>query len=245
MILDAPFAWDGQVRTQRWTAEIALTWQGATLAYSHHSQTLFPTVPTWRVAAYDRAGQPPEDESLDWRLYPQATGELDSVHQPHALMLSRVYAEELRGGASLAAYLETTILSPDEREVILWFGASGPVEVYLNGQPVADMPVPEELPLPFAFRDLRVTESLTLQAGQNRLLVHSLAPEGQHPWWYFGAALTTPGGEIPDRPGLRVRPPAPRRHGDHGAIKKTPCPPCLRGKTRRATCTNESASWAG
>jgi hypothetical protein len=196
LILDAPFAWDGRVRTGRWTADVTLAWQGATLRHSHHSQTLFPTIPTWRVAAYGRTGQPPEDGALDWRLYSQATGDLASVYQPHALILSQVYAEELRGDASLAAYLETTVVSPGEQRAILWFGASGPVEVSLNEQPAAVWPVPEELPLPFAFRDLCVTESLTLRAGQNKLRVHSLAPENRG-WWYFGAALTTPDGAFP------------------------------------------------
>ena len=45
-IIDTPFAFDGQVPTMLWRAEVKVTWKGETLTYTHQSKPLFSTIYT-------------------------------------------------------------------------------------------------------------------------------------------------------------------------------------------------------
>jgi len=209
-ILDTPFAFDGQVRAMRWEAEVKVTWKGETLIYTHQSQSLFPTICTWRAVVYDREREPialeqvVDDEGnindgLDWKDYVQTSTGLRNVNQPHAILFYREYRQELRAREPLASYITTTVISPDEREAIIRFQSAGPTEFYLNGQKIEGMSVEEEEGvLPF-FRHSRQTAVMHLRAGENTLVVDARAPlEGSEgfPIWFFGGAFTTPGGDL-------------------------------------------------
>jgi hypothetical protein len=205
-ILDAPFAFDGQVRAMHWTADVELTWRGETLTYAHQSNPLFPTIYAWRVLAYDQDEQPLAveqvmdaagnvDEQLDWKAYVQTAEGLQNVNQPHGVYLSREYAQALEAGSRLAAYLVATVISPDEREAVVRFRSTGPARFYLNGQEIDEMPVKQEDWLPDLLRKARRTAAMQLHPGRNTLVVHTQPPMGKPPWWYLGGAFTTPDGE--------------------------------------------------
>ncbi len=59
-----------------------------------------------------------------------------------------------------------------------------------------EIPAQQENWLPGLLRTARRTETIRLRPGQNTLVVHTRPPEGKRPWWYFGAALTTPSGDL-------------------------------------------------
>jgi hypothetical protein len=205
-ILDAPFAFDGQVRAMHWTADVELTWRGETLAYAYRSHPLFPTIYAWRALVYDQDAHPLAlgrvmdaagivDDQLDWKAYVQTAEGLQNVNQPHAIYLSGEYAQALGAGARLAAYLVATVISPDEREAVVRFQSTGPIELYLNGHRVEEVPVEQEDWLPDLLRRARRTVAVQLRPGRNTLVVHTQPPMGKPPWWYLGAAFTTPDGE--------------------------------------------------
>ena len=97
------------------------------------------------------------------------------------------------------------LISPDEREAVLFFQAVGEFDFYLNGRKIEAQP--EDAPTfagAFAAQGwlsaVRRLAGLRLQAGRNVLLVHTRPRAGAAPWqWYFGAALATVDGqEMPD-----------------------------------------------
>ena len=213
-VLDTPFAFDGQVGTARWAAEVRIAWRGETLTCTHHSQPLFPTVYTWRVFVYNQDEAPvaldqvtgAEEQvngALDWQTYAQRVEGLRNLNQPHVIHFSRLeaYRERLKAGQSLAGYLTVAAFSPDEREAALAFRAVGQAEVYLNGQQIEEIPGEEEkTPRPPFFRPTRRTAIMHLRAGENRLLVHTATSSSRSlstgtPDWLFGAAFTTPDGD--------------------------------------------------
>jgi len=207
-ILDTPFAFDGQVRAAHWEAEVEITWRGETLTYTYQSQPLFPTIYAWRVLVYNWEEEPITldqvmdgagrvNSELDWKAYNQTTDGLRNVNQLHALFLYREYRQELRDGVSLAGYLVTTIVSPDEREAVVRFQAAGPVAFYLNGQPVEAAPAgEEELDVHPLLRSLCQTNALHLRAGENTLVVDSQPDQSEQPAWFFGGAFLTPDGNL-------------------------------------------------
>jgi len=211
-ILDVPFAFDGQVRTAYWTAEVEITWKGETLTYAHHSAPLFPTIQAWRVVVYDRQEDPISlgrvmdeagrvSDALDWKSYDQASEGLRNVNQPHRVAFFREYDQRLEAGEPLAGYMATTIVSPEEREAIFQFRSAGPVECYLNGQKAEETSVKERAKEkeegihPF-FRSIRRTSVVRLRAGENALVVDTRPPQSERPVWFFGGALTTLDGEL-------------------------------------------------
>ncbi len=87
-ILNAPFAWEGQVAAMRWTAEVLITWQGRTLRQMHHSNVLFPSIYVWHGVVYDRHKSPLFPEQvvdakgrisgrLEWQSLHSAAGWFD------------------------------------------------------------------------------------------------------------------------------------------------------------------------
>lgn len=217
-ILDVPFAFDGQVRTMRWDAEVKITWKGETLIYTYRSRPLFPTIYAWRGVVYDQGREPIALEQvidddgninggLDWKDYVQTSSGLRSVEQPHAILFYREYRRELQAGEPLAGYITTTVVSPDEREAVVRFRSAGPTEFYLNGQKIEGlalslpkgMPVEEDDGVPPFFRPPRKTVVMHLRAGENTLVVDIRSPsEGSEgfPLWFFGGAFTTPDGDL-------------------------------------------------
>ena len=73
--------------------------------------------------------------------------------------------------------------------------STGPIELYLNGHRVEEVPVEQEDWLPDLLRRARRTVAVQLRPGRNTLVVHTQPPMGKPPWWYLGAAFTTPDGE--------------------------------------------------
>jgi len=207
-ILNSPFAFDGQVQTALWSAEARLTWRGATLVYTHHSQPLFPAIYAWHAILYDEGQNPLPlsqvmaadgtlNRALNWQPFVQTADGLINITLPHFLAFSLLPGLEVC--ASSAAYLATTVRCPDRRPVRVRFRAAGPVEFYLNGQPLADIPPQPEEGIPPFFRQPRQTATVPLRPGANSLLVHTRPGQEGYPIWFFEAELTTPDGDpMPD-----------------------------------------------
>jgi hypothetical protein len=206
-MVDAPFAFDGQVRTMRWAAEAEVTWRGRRLVTTHQSKPLFPTIYAWQAVVYDEEEEPLALEQvvdgegtlaahLDWKAYLQTSDGLKNVNEPHGVLFSREHGEALRAGTPLAAYAVTTITSPDEREAVLRFQAGGPIRFTLNGQEVEEVPVEQEGWLPGPLRKARRTAIVRLRPGRNLLVAHSQPPQEQRSRWYLGGWFVTPEGEL-------------------------------------------------
>jgi len=208
-ILDTPFAFDGQIQTARWEVEVRVTWKGQTLTYTHRSKPLFPTVHTWRALIYnqdkkpialnrvmDSQGRP--RSALRWKAYAQSVEDLHSLDQPHFIIFSWLeeYQEQLRAGESLAGYLSTTVVSPDEREVIVEFRSGGPTDFYLNGQKVEVIPVEEVEGVHPLFRQARRTAVMRLRAGKNTLLADTRPSPPPERFLSFSGAFMTPDGDV-------------------------------------------------
>ncbi len=214
-ILDAPFAFDGRVLKMRWTAEARVTWRGETLVFIYQSSPLFPSIDVWQVVFYDQDEAPltvrqvmgaggSVNRHLDWKAYVQTPEGVRNVNQPHVLFLAREAREELRAGARLAAYLATSISSPDERDAVVQFRSAGPTAFYLNGQAVVEDPVEQEGWPSHPLRRARSTGVMRLRPGRNWLLVHSQPFQEKRSWWYFEGALLTPEGELMTDLGFEV-----------------------------------------
>ncbi|MEJ2733096.1 MAG: DUF5110 domain-containing protein [Anaerolineae bacterium] len=206
-LVDAPFAFDGQVRTMRWAAEAEVAWRGRKLVSTHQSQPLFPTIYAWQAVVYDVEKEPLALEQvvegegrpaahLDWKPYLQTSDGLKNVNEPHGALFSREYGEALRGGTPLAAYAVTTVTSPDEREAVVRFRAGGAVRFALNGQEVEEVPVEQEGWLPGLLRKARRTAIVRLRPGRNLLIAHSRPPLEQGSRWYLGGWFATAEGEL-------------------------------------------------
>jgi alpha-glucosidase (family GH31 glycosyl hydrolase) len=206
-ILDNTFAFDGQVRTLCWEAEFRVTWKGQTMVHRHRSNPLFPAIYVWRFAVYNREEAPisleqvvgaegETDDSLAWQDCSQSLEGLPNLTTPHSVVFSRmeIYAARLRAGEPLAGYLVTTIICPDEREVVIecWGSAA---EFCLNGQRVgeaSETPVKEVSPM---FWPSRRTPVMRLQAGTNTLVVHT-QPTDDGRFWAFGGVFQWPDGDL-------------------------------------------------
>jgi hypothetical protein len=196
-ILDCPFSWDGRIETAYWEATVHLTWRGHTLAETHRSQVLFPPVQEWRVMVYSEANPVSLEQvlageaGLAWmERSPDATA-LVNLNRPFLLRLGAEHRVRLQAGERLAAYLATTVESPEDQEATLLVRTRTPVEVYVNGEPVKLGPQEEELSFyPF---EARRTAPVRLQAGENALLVRSHADlEGEAAWYVAGILCASP-----------------------------------------------------
>ena len=117
------------------------------------------------------------------------------MNEPHAVLFWREYREELQAGQPLAGYVTTTVVSPDERDAVIWFQSGGPAKLYLNGRKVDRMPVRGEEGVPPFFRRPRRTPVVRLRAGENTLVVDTRPSSSEWPIWFFGAAVVTPDGD--------------------------------------------------
>jgi len=186
---------------------VSLTWRGTTLTCLYQSAPLFPSIYAWLglivdggagpgfwEQVVDSQGVPRSD--LAWTTLSQAQDDLINVYQPHILYLSERFAPELKSGRSLLACLATAISSPAEQEAILQFRSPGPVDLRLNGRPVAVLPDEYEGTIHPRLRPTRRSEPVHLRAGDNYLVVQSGPAEGAGGRWIFGGSLTSPGGEV-------------------------------------------------
>ena len=98
------------------------------MTLSHTSQPLFPTVTAWQAVVYDRDKAPLSlaqivdargrlNETLDWEPFVQSAERLRSVTDINIVFVARKHRERLQAGDPLAAFVVTTITSPDDREV--------------------------------------------------------------------------------------------------------------------------------
>jgi hypothetical protein len=208
-IVDAPFAFDGQVLAARWSAEARIDWRGCSLVSTYQSQPLFPAIYAWQAVVYDQSREPLSLEhamnsqgeinaALDWKAYVQAPETLASIHEPYAIYFVSEYHRELKAGLPLAGYLATTIVSPDEREVVFRFRTAGPVACTLNGQKVEEIVGEDEGELHPLFHKPRVTAAMHLRAGKNRLVVSTQPPRGDGYWFFEGALIAPDGGFMTD-----------------------------------------------
>lgn len=190
-LLDCPFAWDGRIEMARWVATARLTWRGHTWVEAHHSRVLFPPVQAWRVVVYNESDRISLEQALvgeaglQWTArYPDATA-LVNLNRPFLLRLGAEHGVRLQAGERLAAYLATTVESPEEREATLLVRTRTPLEVYVNGEPVELGPQEEELSFyPF---EAHQTAPFCLREGENTLLLHTHAdPEGEAAWYVAG-----------------------------------------------------------
>jgi hypothetical protein len=133
------------------------------------------------------------NEALEWRPHVQSASGLRNVREPHIVFFSREYRERLQAGKRLAGYLATTVVSPDEREVVLRFGSLGPAEIYVNGQEVDEAPAKEREKASPRVRQLRETVPIHLRAGENYLVVATRPPQEGRPLWLFGGGVTATG----------------------------------------------------
>jgi hypothetical protein len=204
-ILDTPFAAGKVAQTTQWGAKLVLRWQGKTLRYTHASQPLFPAITAWKALVYDRETSPINlDQVMDrdgkawltpnWVQYRQEISELRNLRQPHAVLFFHEHWEALNQERALAGYMATVVESPDEREVTLRFGSPGPATIYLNGQELQEVAVEEWEKDALSFRELRRTAPVKLRKGENWLLVDTRPPQEGRPFWFFGAAVTSPDG---------------------------------------------------
>jgi hypothetical protein len=204
-IVNVPFALGGIVQTAQWSAEVKLTWQGHTLTSTHTSRVLFPTITAWHAVVYHREKTPITlaqivdnrgnlNKTQGWEDFVQTWKGLRSVTDMNVVFLARNHREQLRAGEPLAAYVVTTITSPDDREAVLRFGGGGEITFYLNGQAIDVVDEDEERPLP-RFRETRRTECLRLCKGKNVLVVHT-QPQARARFWALGGAFMAPDGTI-------------------------------------------------
>jgi hypothetical protein len=134
--------------------------------------------------------------ALAWQPYVQGEEELANVNQPHEVVFSMADLVGVEPDESSVAYLATTVRSPGARPAVLWVWAAGPVQLFLNGQPVEVLPSePEADAIPPFFRQARQTEAVALLAGENHLLA-AVWPHQEDPVWFLRAAIVTPDREV-------------------------------------------------
>jgi hypothetical protein len=134
---------------------------------------------------------------LDWQPCVQSPIQVRNINQSHAVHFFREYQQELRAGSPLAAFLSTTVISPDERDVIVWYKSPGLAELYLNGQRIEEAPtVRENEDLPSSPYPIYETEVVRLRAGKNSLVVHARPAQLGGLNWVFGGAFATPDSEV-------------------------------------------------
>jgi alpha-glucosidase len=206
LILDAPFAFGGAARPLRWTVEATITWRGVTWTTRHRSASLFPSIPAWQAAIFNREQQRVAPEAvvdaagrltgaLPWQPFVQDAAEVPALTAAYGLFLAEPVRAQLEAGDPLAAYAVTSIVSPDAREAVIGFRAGGPVRVFVNGAEVAQAPAPSETEPMHAppGHIARRTVPVPLRAGTNMLVIR-LDADPARAWWAFavGAALLGP-----------------------------------------------------
>ncbi len=198
-----PFGAEGQVGPAKsWSAEVRVEWQGAVLNYSYQSKPLFPAITPWQVVVYNEETAPLAIEqlfeadgklnpALAWETYQQEWPALKNIADAFHVRLREKYEPRIYAGEKLAAFAVTEIPSPDEREVVFEFRSGGPIEFFLNGEPLVEAGmemvsnavfVPQQRP--------RVTKPVKLKPGLNRLVIASKPPQPRPYWWFSVATVS-------------------------------------------------------
>jgi hypothetical protein len=207
LILDTPFAYEGEPLAAHWTAEVKLTYFGKELVYRYDSTQLFPAISAYHARIFN-----PEKEtvSLEEALHPASNeGWLTFIQEPrsypnlnsaHYAPLFRVAWQKLQGKEPLAAWLVTKIDSPEARPADLLFMAMGKPEMYLNGGKIEQTPVEVvdvKVPRVFMRGEALRLAGLPLQKGENTLAIR-LSPDPDQPWWgwVFGGMFVNAANEV-------------------------------------------------
>jgi hypothetical protein len=212
-VVNTPFAFTGHIQTERWEAQVQIHWRGEILAFSHHSEPLFPTINAWHIFLYNPLTQAiPAGQTLDetgklnpdlaWEPFLQSIDRLRNVNDAHVMPITWLYRDRLQTGEPLEAYLATTVTSPIARQADLLFQGEGEMTFYLNGEEItgepeeADSVIGRLTRFPVT-RSLRRLSGLNLRAGENSLVLHTAPPQdAPHRWWYFTGLLTFPDGGL-------------------------------------------------
>ncbi len=203
-VIPTPFACDG-IAKMTWEAEVMLHWRGVTTRTRFRSAALFPAIPTWRATLYnldevaltptdvlDAAGNP--SPNLVWRTLTQNLAETENYRRAYFAYLERSRWSPATAESPRAAYLTTTVVSPEAREAVLAFTATGPVTVYVNGAKVGeDAKAAIDSVHGLFVHGTRFTGKLYLRAGTNTLLIHYPKTDRR---WHFGATLLALSGEL-------------------------------------------------
>lgn len=210
-LLDNPFAVSTAGEPREWTAGVALTWQGKTLHFTHRSRPIFAAISPWQVMVYnedaqpldpaqvlDPAGQP--NPELDWETYAQAFSEVKSIADPFYVRLRERYTSRYEAGESLASYAVTTVIAPEEREVVLFYYAGAAIQLWFNGEQLEEGKQLESggeagHNVYHPHLKPRFSRTLRLKKGSNTLLVASKPPRPR-PYWWFSVAVVRPDGSI-------------------------------------------------
>jgi hypothetical protein len=209
-ILDAPFSFDGQVRSGYWSAEARITWRGMTLTRRHQSQPFFPTVNAWQVALCNREADamlPPLTRlsdrkvgvALTWKDAVQTSSGLTNILQPYAIPFSRLAGDlsshDRAGSPDLSvAYARTSVRCPSKRKAILCLRATGQADIYLDGQQIQISHEESETGLPGILRTAQKSAALRLPAGEHTLLIRCSSPEQKKAGWSLSCWFVTPDG---------------------------------------------------
>lgn len=207
-LIDCPFAFDGSIVAGHWTAEATLQWRGATIRRSYRSRPFFPSVPVWQMLVYNRDEQQLAltdittadgslNPQLEWQLRTQNAATIQNVNETFRVYLMEYWAR-LVAGERLAAYAATTVVSPDEREVVIYYVASCRAQFALNGAVLAEREVAPAEPPRAVLRSVHATHKSVvarLQPGANRLVAVLERPE-RSAWWYFAAVCARADGTL-------------------------------------------------
>ncbi len=203
-VIPTPFACTGIAKTT-WEVEVMLHWRTVTTRTHFRSAALFPAIPVWRAIFYnldevtlaptdvlDAAGNP--NPNLAWRTLAQSLAETENYRHAYFTHLERSRWAAPTTETPRAAYLTTTVVSPEAREAVLAFTANGPVTVYINGVKVdEDVKAAIDSAHGLFVHGTRFTNKLYLRAGTNTLLIH-YPKAGRR--WHFGAMVLSPSGKL-------------------------------------------------
>lgn len=194
-----PFSIEGKAGpTKYWTADVTVTWRGATLNYHYQSKSLFAAITPWQITVYSEKEQSVAYEqlfeadgqlnpALDWETYHQELSSVKNISDPYHVRLRGRYTPLMLAGEPLVGYAVTNIVSPDEREVELHFRTGGPIKLWLNGQLIKERTRIETSPVYPKQLHPHSTGPLRLKRGANRLVVETRPPLPQ-PFWTFSVA---------------------------------------------------------
>ncbi len=214
LILDTPFAFEGEAQTTRWEAQVKIIFNGRVLRAQHTSRLFFPAISAYHARIYN-----PEQERVSlaqalktrrgkgWEDFTQQPRSYPNLAAAHYAPLFRVAWERMEAKEPLAAWLVTDIESPADCAADLLFMAAGSLEMYLNGVKIEQAPgeVGEvDLPATFERNEARRLRGLPLRQGANTLAIH-ICPDPNLPhWgWVFGGAFLDAQGRVMD--GLRYQ----------------------------------------
>lgn len=218
-LLDAPFRYDGRVRSGRWEASVKLDWRSFRLEDQFQSDVFFPAIHSWQALFYEPQAEPLElqavmdargrlDPALPWKKYRQQAASVSNLTEPFGVWLFDECRSELEAGRDIACYLAAGLQAAETMEAVLLFQGGGAVEFYLNGRKLDGQPqeagAVDHVCRANPFGPPRQKLSgLRFLRGLNTLLVKTRPLQGMNPTkWFFGAAPA--GRDLEWLPGLEV-----------------------------------------